>query len=118
MSIQEIHKINLPRYFLNRPGVFQIRNVEEYRLFLESYCIGKQLDYFYFRVQFDKFLINNKIDDLTYNTTTNYPDWVSIIRLRSSSDDQMSLDILKNELEMFIDQNINDIKISEIFINN
>lgn len=117
MSIQEIHKINLPRYFLNRPGVFQIRNVEEYRLFLESYCIGKQLDYFHFRVKFDKFLINSKIDNLTYNEKTNYPDWVSIIRLRSS-DDQMSLDILKNELGAFIDENINDTKIAEIFINN
>lgn len=114
--MQETQKINLPTYFLNRPRIFHIRNVEEYRLFLESYCIGKQLDYFYFRVKFDKFLIKSKIDNLTYNEETNYPDWVTIVRFRSSSDDQMSLNILKDELEVFIDQNINDKKILEIFI--
>jgi len=112
----EPEKINLPTYFLNRPGVFQIRNVEEYRLFLESYCAGKQLDYFYFRVKFDKFLINSQIDHLIYNEDTNYPDWVTFIRFKSRSDDQLSLKILKDELKKFIEQNINDKIISEIFI--
>lgn len=112
----ESEKINLPTYFLNRPGVFQIRNVEEYRLFLESYCIGKQLDYFHFRVKFDKFLINSKANHLIYNEKTNCPDWVTLIRFKSRSDDQLSLKILKDELKKFIEQNINDKIISEIFI--
>uniref|UniRef100_UPI0025CE7453 hypothetical protein n=1 Tax=uncultured Chryseobacterium sp. TaxID=259322 RepID=UPI0025CE7453 len=61
-------------------------------------------------------LINNQIDHLVYNDDTNYPDWVTIIRFKSRSDDQLSLNILKDELENFIEQNINDKIISEIFI--
>lgn len=111
----EPNKISPPVFFLNRPEIFQIRNVEEYRLFLESYCLGKQLDYFHFRVKFDKFLIENNPYGLKYNEQTNYPNWVTIIRFSSSSDDQLSLSILKSELKEFMEQNKDDKKISEIF---
>jgi hypothetical protein len=111
----EPEKINIVLFFLDKPAIFQIRNIEEYRLFLESYCLGKQLDYFHFRVEFEKFLIKNNPYGLKYNETTNYPNWVTIIRFSSSSDDQISLSILKRELKEFIEQNKHDKKNSAIF---
>lgn len=113
--MQEFQNINLPTYFLKRPEVFQIRNVEEYRIFLESYCIGKQLNYSYFKIEFNKYLISRSFDKLIYNETTNYPDWIAIIRFQSSSNDYLTLEILKNSLEDFIKEYKTDEKISEIF---
>ncbi|WP_267401522.1 MULTISPECIES: hypothetical protein [unclassified Chryseobacterium] len=111
----ESQDINIPRYFLKKPGVFHIRNVEEYRLFLESYCIGKQLDYHYFKIKFNKFLIENSKEKLMYNEDSEYPDWVAIIRFSSSSNDYLTLEILKDKMEHFIAENKDDKIIAEIF---
>lgn len=111
----ESEQINLPTYFLRRPGVFKIRNVEEYRLFLESYCIGRQFDYFYFKIKFNRYLLNNTFNELIYNEETHYPDWVAMIRFGSSSDDDLTLRMLRKTLDDFIEQSKDDEIISEIF---
>jgi hypothetical protein len=111
----ESEQINLPTYFLRRPGVFKIRNVEEYRLFLESYCIGKKFNYSYFNIKFNRYLLINTFNELIYNEETHYPDWVAMIRFGSSTDDYLTLDILRKNLEDFIEKSKEDEIISKIF---
>jgi hypothetical protein len=101
--MKDIISVNIPMLFLQKPYLFGLRNVEEYRIFLESYCIGKGFDYNFFKTKFTEYIIESK-----KYIFENYHDWVSIIRLESSNNDRLSLDLLKSELEGFLEQKIDD----------